>query len=274
MKGSFALTELVFVKLGGSLITDKQHYQTARPSVIKRVAQEIAAARAQKPELQLVIGHGSGSFGHYAAEKYHVRAGNLPDWFGYAETSADVQRLDQLVVEALLVAGVPVVPLQPSASASCRTGELQYLRLEPITALLEHRAVPMVYGDVAVDELQGCTIISTEMIFSYLVRHLHPQRIVLAGDVDGVYNADPLGNPQAQLITEISAANYPQIEAVLGGSAGVDVTGGMASKVRLMWALVQNTPGLSVQIISGVRSGLLEQVLVNDTYPAGTILRR
>ena len=274
MKGSFLLTELVFVKLGGSLITDKQCYQTARPSIIKRVAQEIAAARIQKPELQLVIGHGSGSFGHYAAERYHVRDGNLPDWSGYAETSAAVQRLDQLVVEALLAAGVPAVPVQPSASANCRAGELQYLQLEPITALLEHRAVPMVYGDVAVDELQGCTIISTEMIFGYLARHLHPQRIVLAGEVDGVYNADPLRVPQAQLIPEISTANYPQVEAVLGGASGVDVTGGMASKVRLMWALVQGTPGLSVQIISGVRSGLLEQVLLNDACPAGTILRR
>jgi isopentenyl phosphate kinase len=274
MKGSFALTDLVFVKLGGSLITDKQHYQTVRPAIIKRVAQEIAAARVQKPELQLVIGHGSGSFGHYAAEKYHVRAGNLVDWFGYAETSATVQRLDHLVVEALLAAGVPVVPVQPSASADCQAGELKYLRLEPISALLEHRAVPLVYGDVAIDELQGCTIISTEMIFGYLVHHLHPQRIVLAGEVDGVYDADPMRVPQAQLIPEISAANYPLIEAALGRSAGVDVTGGMASKVRLMWSLVQNTPGLSVQIISGVQSGLLEHVLLNDTYPAGTILRR
>jgi isopentenyl phosphate kinase len=168
---------------------------------------------------------------------------------------------------------VPVVPLQPSASASCSSGELQYLRVEPIAALLEHCAVPMIYGDVAIDELQGCTIISTEMIFSYLVHHLHPQRIIIAGEVDGVYNTDPLLNPQAQLIPEISSANYPEMDPFLGGSVGVDVTGGMKSKVRLMWNLVQNTPGLSVRIITGSRSGVLEHVLLNNTYPAGTILR-
>ncbi|MHB1357915.1 MAG: isopentenyl phosphate kinase [Anaerolineae bacterium] len=268
------MTELVFVKLGGSLITDKQHYQTARLSTIERVAQEIAAARAQKPDLRLIIGHGSGSFGHYSALKYHVRAGDLSDWFGYAETSAAVQRLDQLVVEALLKVGVPVVPVQPSASASCRAGELHYLRMEPIVALLDHHAVPLVYGDVAIDELQGCTIISTEMIFQYLVHHLHPQRIVLAGEVDGVLDADPLQNSKAQLISEITADNYSTIEAALAGSAAVDVTGGMRSKVRLMWDLVQKTPGLSVRIVSGVRPGELEQVLASDTLSAGTILRR
>jgi isopentenyl phosphate kinase len=273
MKGSFILAELVFVKLGGSLITDKQCFQTARPAIIRRVAQEIAVVLEQRPGLQLILGHGSGSFGHYAADKYKVQAGHLSDWLGYAETSAAVQRLDRLVVEALLAEGVPVVPVQPSASASCRARELCYLRVEPITALLKHRAVPLVYGDVAIDEQQGCTIISTEMIFSYLVHHLHPQRILLVGEVDGVFTADPLRNPQAQLVTEITSNNYPQIEVALVGSVGVDVTGGMASKVRLMWELVQNTPGLSVRIMSGTRAGLA-QVLLDDNYPEGTILRR
>jgi isopentenyl phosphate kinase len=272
MEGSFALVELVFLKLGGSLITDKRRFQTARPSIIKRVAEEIAAARAQETGLQLVIGHGSGSFGHFAAEKYKVRAGNLTDWYGYAETGAAVQRLHLKVIEALLAAGIPAVPVQPSASARCLAGELTYLQVEPLIALLEHRAVPVVYGDVAIDKLQGCTIISTEMIFNYLVRHLHPQRIVLAGEVEGVFDADPSRVPHAQLIKELSTANYSRIETALSGAAGVDVTGGMASKVRLMWSLVQDNPGLSVRIISGMQPGTLTRVLLDGAFQAGTIL--
>jgi isopentenyl phosphate kinase len=56
---------LVFLKLGGSLITDKNQAHTARLDVLERMAFEIAAARAQDQDLKIVLGHGSGSFGHY-----------------------------------------------------------------------------------------------------------------------------------------------------------------------------------------------------------------
>ena len=62
-----------FLKLGGSLITDKRQPETPRMDVIERLAQEIAAARAANPSLQLVLGHGSGSFGHIYARQYGTR---------------------------------------------------------------------------------------------------------------------------------------------------------------------------------------------------------
>ena len=60
---------LTLVKLGGSLITDKRVEKSFRRDVVKRLADEIAAARAVDPELKLLIGHGSGSFGHFAAKR-------------------------------------------------------------------------------------------------------------------------------------------------------------------------------------------------------------
>ena len=48
--------ELVFVKLGGSVITDKTLAETARPAVIARLAAEVAHALAARPALQLVLG--------------------------------------------------------------------------------------------------------------------------------------------------------------------------------------------------------------------------
>ncbi len=76
MLGSTAASrELVFLKLGGSLITDKKRPHTPRMDVIRRLAREIAAARNIRPDLQLVLGHGSGSFGHIPAEKYGTHQG-------------------------------------------------------------------------------------------------------------------------------------------------------------------------------------------------------
>ncbi|GAG07514.1 unnamed protein product, partial [marine sediment metagenome] len=140
------MSELVFLKLGGSIITDKRRYETPRSMVIARIAKELSAGLQARPDLKLLVGHGSGSFGHFVADKYHVHEGNLTDWHGYAETGAAAQRLNRLVTDALLAEGVPAVSLQPSASALCHNGELVEMALDPIVKLLQHGAVPLVYG--------------------------------------------------------------------------------------------------------------------------------
>ncbi|MCE5259125.1 MAG: isopentenyl phosphate kinase family protein [Chloroflexi bacterium] len=268
------LDELVLLKLGGSLITDKQTLKSARNAVIQRLAEEIAFARKQSPSLRMLIGHGSGSFGHPIASSYQVRAGNLADWHGYAATSAVVQELDVLVVAALLDAGIPAVAVQPSASSVCQGGELQSMQSEVIRALLDHGAVPVVYGDVAVDRQQGCTIISTEQIFCYLAPILLPSRIILAGRTLGVFSADPQIDAQAHLIPELDAATLERLGSSLSGAGSIDVTGGMASKVRLMWSLLNAMPEIGVRIISGEQPGVLAQTIMDPSYQAGTLLRR
>ncbi len=266
------MSELVFVKLGGSLITDKRRYETARPAIITRVAAEIAAALRARPDLRLVLGHGSGSYGHFAAAKYQIQQGNLQDWMGYAETGAAAQRLDRLVADSLLAEGVPAASLQPSASARCTDGELVELAIEPVTTLLQHGIVPLVYGDVALDTVKGCCIISTEQIFVHLARVLRPQRILMVGEVAGVFSGDPQRDAIVRLVPEINARNYAEIEHMLSSSFGVDVTGGMLSKVRLLWKLASEQPNLTVRMITGRRAGLVQDVLLKPDLQEGTLL--
>ncbi|MHB9032966.1 MAG: isopentenyl phosphate kinase [Anaerolineae bacterium] len=266
------MDELIFFKLGGSLITDKSVPLTARADTIRRLANEIAAARAQNPQLRILIGHGSGSFGHPVAHRYQVHRGNLGDWYGYAATSAVVQQLDTVVINILLQAGIPAVPVQPSASARCHNGQLQYLQDDVMRALIDHHAVPVVYGDVSVDDVLGCTIISTEQIFSYLVSRLQPTRIILAGKVNGVFSSDPLVDSQAALIQILNTETFTRLGSSLGGAASIDVTGGMASKVRLMLRLAQDNPGLVIRIVSGEEPNLVGRLLVDPTFEPGTLL--
>jgi len=272
MKAWCGLDELVFVKLGGSLITDKDIPLTARNAVIQRLADEIALVREQRPEIQILIGHGSGSFGHVTANQHQVRAGNLADWTGYAATSAVVQELDALVVRALLTAGIPAVAVQPSASAICEGGTLQNLQHEVISRLLTHGAVPIIYGDVAIDRQQGCTIISTEQVFLYLAPILHPKRIILAGRTAGVFSADPRLDAQARLIPELDTATIKRLGSALGGARSIDVTGGMASKVQVMLSLLSRMPELDIRIISGEEPGVLSSIMLDSTLTAGTRL--
>jgi isopentenyl phosphate kinase len=267
------LSELVFVKLGGSLLTDKTRSEALRPEVLIRLAAEIVEACAARPDLRLVIGHGSGSYGHMVARQYGTRWGvaSPAAWRGYAETATVAARLNRLVVDALWAAGLPVLPVQPSASARCRGGELMALDDYPIHVGLGQGLVPVVYGDVALDEAQGGTIISTEEIFRWLAPRLLPRRILLVGEVDGVLTADPAESQDGDLIAEITPQLWPEIAPVLGGSRGVDVTGGMLAKVREMLALAQATPGLAaVQIISGLCPGVLAQALADPAACLGT----
>ncbi len=74
------MPDLVVVKLGGSLITDKRTDSTLRPEVLARLCREIAAGREQLEE-SLMVTHGSGSFGHVAARRheYELRSGSSKD---------------------------------------------------------------------------------------------------------------------------------------------------------------------------------------------------
>ena len=110
------MSELVLLKLGGSVITDKNNPFTARGDVIRRLGREIRGALDERPDLQLILGHGSGSFGHVVAQKYRTREGAVHEdsWRGYAETAAAAARLNRLVTDLLLEEGVPVVSYQPS----------------------------------------------------------------------------------------------------------------------------------------------------------------
>jgi isopentenyl phosphate kinase len=165
-----------------------------------------------------------------------------------------------------------VVSLQPSSTARCRGGALVYFDTTPLRQVLEAGLVPLVYGDVAVDAVQGFTIISTEQIFDAIARELPPGRIILAGVVDGVYEADPLTQPRAARYAEITADNWREVETALGGSHGTDVTGGMLSKVRDMVHLVQAQPHLQIQVISGEISGNVALALADGDSRIGTLI--
>jgi isopentenyl phosphate kinase len=241
--------------------------------VLTRLAAEIVAALADRPDLRLLIGHGSGSFGHMAARKHNTRAGvTSPEgWRGYAETARAAARLNRLVVDALWEAGVPALAIQPSASAQCRDGELLALAERPVRVALDHGLAPVVYGDVALDRVRGGTIISTEEIFAWLAPRLAPQRVILVGEVAGVLSADPASGVAGELIAAITPDTLPDLAQALGGSRGVDVTGGMVAKVAAMLALAQAVPALAaIQIISGLVPGLVRAVLADPDLRAGT----
>lgn len=269
------MSELILLKLGGSVITDKTKPFTARLEVLERLAGEIKnALEAQDGGLQLIIGHGAGSFGHEVAAKYQTHQGAIRDdsWPGFAEVAAAAAELNHIVMQALRKAGVPAIRFQPSASTRTRGEQLMYFETFPIKEVIKHGLVPVVYGDVSVDAAQGMSIVSTEKLFDNLARELSPTRIVLCGHVDGVYDKDPLAHPEAELIDFIDGSNWEEVKATLGGSHGTDVTGGMFSKVQEMYRLTVAMPPMQAMIMSAEEPRQLEAVLKGQMVDFGTLI--
>jgi len=253
------MNRLLFIKLGGSLITNKQIASSFYHEAVAAVGLVLRDVVAADPELRILVGHGSGSFGHVVARQYGTINGvHTPaDWRGFAHVATAAADLNALVTSTLRAADLPIWRIQPSASAYSRDGELMSMAVAPIESALANGLMPLVYGDVSLDETRGGTIISTETVFFYLAQHLSVDQILLLGDVEGVYDS------QGVTIPLITPMLLPTIESALGGSAGTDVTGGMASKVRHMLRLVTAVPSLSIRIMGGdpdlVRAALLGQ---------------
>ena len=109
-------------------------------------------------------------------------------------------------------------------------GRLVKMDVEVTTGLLRLKMVPVCYGVPAYDKIWGSSILSGDQIAPYLAKHLNAQKIIEAGDVEGIFTADPKVDKKATLIKEINAANYEEIIKHLGGSLATDVTGGMKQK--------------------------------------------
>lgn len=254
---------LYFLKLGGSLITDKQRPRTVLTDVLERLAGEIAAGLADESNLRLVLGHGSGSFGHVPAKKYRTRQGvqTADDWHGFAEVWKEAAELNHYVIDALHKAGLPAIAFPASASLVGKDRKVATWDLAPLQAALEAGLLPVVYGDVAFDQVLGGTIFSTEDLFSHLARQLKPRRLLLAGKEAGVWADYP---ECKRLIERITPQTLREIAPALGGSTATDVTGGMQSKVTEMLELVQEVPGLEVLIFSGRLGGNVHRALLGE----------
>jgi isopentenyl phosphate kinase len=262
---------LVFLKLGGSLITDKLTPRTPRLQVLNRVAEEIRASLADNPGLQILLGHGSGSFGHTSGKQYHTREGVFTpeDWLGFSEVWGDAADLNRLVMSALREAGLAAVGFPPSASVLTQKRKILHWDLSPIQSALENNLLPVVYGDVVFDENQGGTILSTEDLFVHLAGPLKPQRILLAGQDPGVWQDFPECTRLFQAITPDEKKN---LKGIINQSQATDVTGGMGEKVNQMLDLVSAFPDLEVLIFSGTEPGQLQGALAGES--PGTRIHR
>ncbi len=241
------MKNLVLVKLGGSVITDKSKAFTARVDVIRKLAKEIY--KFENKNTDLVIGHGGGSFPHVFASKYQTQKGliNKDSIRGFCLTADAAIEIDRIVVSELLKLGINCASFAPLSFIYAKKSFIG-----PIKKTLDLGVIPVVYGDVLMNKDQGFEIISTERILDILTPKLSPFykkiKIIHYTDTFGVYD------DKGKTIPLITPRNFSSIKKYLTGSKNADVTGGMIHKVEESLNLVKKIDA-EIYIVNGLSKG-------------------
>lgn len=270
---------LVFLKLGGSLISDKSKPASFRKKAVARIGREIVEAMKADGSLRLLLGHGGGAAAHFPAAKHRTASG-LPGgggWRGFVETRRGVMTMNRRVLDALAEGGLHPVLVPPVASVVCRNGRIAQWDTCVIETLLAADQMPLIHGDAVLDRTLGFTICSTETLFAFLAGRLKPARIVLASDVEGVYleksepprgvELVPCGRGRAR-VRCVHPGNVAALRKCLRDATSsdrkADVTGGMAAKIAELYAMTRHRPELQGRIVSGLRSGEVKAALLGE----------
>ncbi len=230
------------IKLGGSVITYKDKPYTANHSIIRQLSEEISTALKEGLVRELLVGNGGGSFPHYPAKRGKLAGGIQAAWQleHLVETHRAASELNHILITEMLKKRIPALSIKPSSAGYTRNGVLESFNLHLIRKALELGLVPVVYGDVFLDSAQGCSIVSTESILSYIAKHIKTEKIVIGTDVDGVLDE------QGKLLDRITPSTFPSIKHHIGGSIPTDVTGGMLHKVEMMLRIVDIVPTIYI----------------------------
>jgi glutamate 5-kinase len=135
-----------------------------------------------------------------------------------------------------------------------------------LRTLLNLGVVPVVNENdtVTTDELRFG---DNDTLAALATNLIEAELLVLLTDQEGLFDADPRVNPQANLIGE-TRVDDPQLDAVAGGSLGALGLGGMVTKVRA--ARLAARSGAGTVIASGRRKQVIEGISRGERV--GTLL--
>jgi isopentenyl phosphate kinase len=163
-------------------------------------------------------------------------------------------KLNGLVMEALISHNINAVVVQPSSCVVTKAGRIKSMELKPIKRMVNMGIVPVLYGDAVLDSDKGFAILSGDQLVSSLAVNFGAQRIIMGGDVDGIYTADPKTSSSAKLIKRVTLEELKTQKHEIEGAKSTDVTGGMLGKMReLVPAIEANIQTLIVNATKPLR---------------------
>lgn len=237
----------IVIKIGSSLLIDQE---TGRPHVARfaAIAADAASLRREGRDI-VIVSSGAVALGRRALG---LKAGKLRLEEKQAAAAAGQPRLMRAWEDAFASYDAPVA--QALLTFYDTEQRRRWLNARAtMETLLERGAVPVVNENdtVATDEIRYG---DNDRLAARVAQMLGADVLVLLSDIDGLYDADPRANPEANHIPQVSRLT-PDIVAMAGGAnaaAGVG-SGGMATKIEA--ARIAMTAGCSTLITLGDRAG-------------------
>ena len=263
---------MIILKIGGSILTNKDAVSEVDTKSLKRIASEIKSSLDNSFK-ELIIVHGAGSFGHPPAKKYKIGEkfdeSEYPQKrIGFCETQNAVKKLNMYICEAFIDEGLPVVAIPASSFMRATNKRITDGNLDSFKRYLEKGFIPVIYGDVVLDDELEICVISGDQLIQYLAKNLNPDMVVLGTDVDGVYNKNPKTHDDAIFFDKFSSLDDLD---TLEGTTNVDVTGGMVGKIKELLYLADL--GIESKIINAEVEDNVFKVL-EDEKVKGTVISR
>ena len=138
--------------------------------------------------------------------------------------------------------------------------------------LLKTGVVPIVNENdvVSTEELNRVEAFGDNDTLSAVVAQLcHADLLIIFTDIEGLFNADPRANPDAQLISRVEAIN-DDLRAIAGGPGTVGGTGGMATKLSAAEICMEND--VAMLITKGDHAEVLYDIV--EGKKVGTLFKR
>jgi isopentenyl phosphate kinase len=268
------MQEIVIVKLGGSVITDKTALCFFDAKNTLRLAEEIKTSRFFP-----IIVHGTGSFGKGVLLEHNLPPDDVT-FLGQehldvvTEFKQKVRELNSRVVAVFTSVGLKVVSIPGDSLFVFRDGAFGNRELvmhdTSLKRQIERRIIPISYGDMVVDyrdrkhDFYAC---SSDIMVATMAAYLRPEKVIFLTDVDGVYmQPSPWDIPI--FIKEINNSIFALLKERI---SFLEVIGEMRDKVY--YALKAANYCNECIIVNGRKPGFLQTALTGGEVIGTRILR-
>jgi uridylate kinase len=178
----------VVLKLSGEAFADQELNYGIDPEIVDRVATEIALVAAEGYQIAIVVGGGNIFRGLSSAAKGMDRAS--ADYMGMLATVINALALR----DSLERAGAPT---RVQTALNIQEVAEPYIRLRAIRHLEKGRVVIFAAGT-------GNPFFTTDTTAALRAAEVGAEVVLKATKVDGVYTADPISNPDAELLETLT----------------------------------------------------------------------
>jgi len=245
---------MILIKLGGSIITNKEKPLSPRKKTIDRISSSL-----KKVGEPLVIVHGGGSFGHYWSVKYdmHTKPAKY-SMEGLSIVKNSMVELNKIILDLFLKNKLNPYCLPPTDFMSGNKPILK--KIKEINEISKSNLTPITYGDALWYGKKKSFILSGDKIMTIIAKALKPKLSIFIMNVDGLY-AD---FKSKDLIYEIGNK-----EATIS-DIGMDVTGGMKRKVEEATKI--SKMGLNVFFVNGNKPDRIVKAVKKSKFE-GTLFK-